>query len=100
MKPAVAPPMTPAEQAAHVALVKEANARADAKMKPALDLYAGRNKLFHLVCRLELRDLLRLNGILARLSDADLKRVAAYAEGLAEWSDSGSESPDASNPQG
>lgn len=100
MKPATNPVPTFEQQAAHVAMVKEANARTDAKMKPALDLYAGRNKLFHMVCRLPLRDLLRLNGILERLSDDDLRRVAAFAEGLAEWADSGSESPDVSGLQG
>jgi hypothetical protein len=43
--------------------------------------------LWRLSCRLELRDLKRLNGILRKLSDDDMKRVAAYAEGLAEWSE-------------
>jgi hypothetical protein len=61
-------------------------AKADASMKPALDLYRARCWLWHLSCRLPLRDLERLNGILAKLSDDDLKRVAVYAEGLAEWS--------------
>lgn len=86
MKPAITPSMTPEQQAAHVAVVKEATAKADAMMKPALDLYSERCWLWHLSCRLELRDLERLNGILRRLSDEDMKRVASFAEGLAEWS--------------
>lgn len=96
MKPAVTPPMTPAQQSAHVEMVKTANAKADASMKPALDLYRERCWLWHLSCRLPLRDLERLNGILRQLSDDDLKRVAAFAEGLAEWASPESESPDAS----
>lgn len=50
-------------------------------------LYAERCWLWHLSCRLKLEDLERLNGILRKLSDDDMKRVAAYAEGLAEWSE-------------
>lgn len=95
MKPAVAPKMTAEQQAAHVAVVKESAARAEASMKPAMDLYHERCWLWHLSCRLELRDLQRLNGVLRRLSDADLKRVATFAEGLAEWSDLDTGSPDA-----
>lgn len=59
---------------------------AEIKIKEGNDLYENRNYLFRLACRLELRDLIRLVGILRKLSDDDLKRVAAYAEGLAEWS--------------
>ena len=70
-------------------------ARADASMKPALDLYAARNVLMHKICMLPMRDLERLNGILARLSDDDLRRVAAFAEGLAEWSSGDASSSDA-----
>lgn len=71
---------------------EDAIARANAKIRPAMKLYEERNKLTFIIYRLELRDLERLNGILARLSDADIKQVAAYAEGLAEWS-----SPDSSS---
>ncbi len=70
-------------------------ARADAAMKPALDLYAERNKIATLYYRLPLRDLVRLNQLLARLSDDDLRRVAAFAEGLAEWGRG--DAPQASN---
>lgn len=60
-------------------------AKANASMQPALKLYDQRCWLWRLTCRLELRDLVRLNGILAKLSDDDLKAVASFAEGLAEW---------------
>lgn len=73
---------------------KAAIAKADASMKPALDLYAARNKLMTIVCRLPLRDLERLNRIIAALPDADLRRVAAFAEGLAEWQAADASSPD------
>lgn len=59
--------------------------KADASMKPALDLYAARCSLWRLSCRLPLRDLVRLNQLLSKLSDDDLRQIAAYAEGLAEW---------------
>jgi len=57
------------------------------RLKYGQKLCDERFSLWRLSCRLELRDLERLNGILKRLSDADMKRVAAYAEGLAEWSE-------------
>jgi hypothetical protein len=95
MKPATNPVYTPEEQAAHVAVVKAASEKANASMKPALDLYRERCWLWHLSCELPYRDLERLNGILKRLTHDDLKRVAAFAEGLAEWSEPASESPDA-----
>lgn len=76
-------------------------ASADAKMKPALDMVEERFWLWRVTCGLDLRDLKRLNSIIKRLSAEDLKRVAAYAEGLAEWSSDTTESPDASTqPQG
>ena len=75
-------------------------AKADASMKPALDLYAERCKLWRRSCDLSLRDLARLNGIIAALSPEDLKRVAAYAEGLAEWSSPEASSPDGSDSEG
>jgi len=59
--------------------------RADRAMAPALALHAERDKLMPLIYRLPMRDLARLNQVLARLSPDDLRRVAAYAEGLAEW---------------
>lgn len=86
--------MTDEQRAAHLRMAQESKERVDAMMKPVHDLLDERFKLWRLSCRLELRDLERLNGILARLSDEDMKRVAAFAEGLAEWADSGSESPD------
>lgn len=95
MKPAPAPPMTAEQQAAHVAVVKAANAKADAAMKPALDLYAERNWFFRKVCEVSLRDLRRLRSVIEHLSEADIKRVCAFAEGLAEWSGHEPESPDA-----
>lgn len=70
-------------------------AKANASMKPALDLYEARCWLWHLSCRLPLRDLQRLNAILARLSDNDLRMVATFAEGLAEWSSGDACCPDA-----
>lgn len=70
-------------------------AKARASMKPALDLYEQRTKLMHLICLVPLRDLIRLNLVIERLSDADLKRVCAYAEGLAEWGSADASSPDA-----
>lgn len=73
----------------------EVKARVDASMKPTLDLYRERCWLWRLTCLLELRDLERLNGILRRLSETDLKRVAAFAEGLAEWAEPVLQSPDA-----
>lgn len=56
------------------------------RMKRGQKLCDERFWLWRLSCRLDLRDLERLNGILKRLSEDDMKRVAAYAEGLAEWS--------------
>lgn len=60
-------------------------AKADAQIAPAMALYAERNRIMHLACRLPLRDLQRLNRVLERLTDDDLRAVAAYAEGLADW---------------
>jgi hypothetical protein len=72
--------------------------RADASMRPAMELYEHRNKISVIVGRLELRDLKRLTAVLAKLSDRDLKRVAAYAEGLAEWNETEQPSGDAPVP--
>lgn len=75
-------------------------ARADAKMKPGLDLLEERFWLWRLSCGLSLPDIQRLNATLRKLSADDLKRVAAYAEGLAEWASDAQESPDAVRTQG
>lgn len=75
---------------AQVAVLK----RADAMMQPAMDLYNGRNELFHMVARLPLRDLRRLVSVLRRMTDEDLRRASAFAEGLAEWSSGVVESPE------
>lgn len=56
--------------------------------------------LWRLSCRLPFRDLERLNGILRKLSDDDLKRVAAYAEGLADFAVIEQESDDAGSEPG
>ncbi len=75
-------------------------ARADAAMKPALDLYAARCRLMYLVCGMPLRDLDRVNAIIDALSQDDLRRVAAFAEGLAEWASSEASSPDVCESKG
>lgn len=59
--------------------------RAQAKIDPAMELYAERNRLLVVVYRVPLRDLRRLNDLIAKLSDDDLRQVAAFAEGLADW---------------
>lgn len=100
VKPAHNPVMSPEEQARHVEVVKQATAKANEQMRPAQELYDERCRLWRMTCDIPLRDLRRLNGILKALSHDDLKRVAAYAEGLAEWAEPASESPDASDPQG
>jgi hypothetical protein len=64
---------------------KAAIARADAVIAPALQLYEERSKVARLVGRLPLRDIERLNRVLERLSDDDLRTVASYAEALADW---------------
>lgn len=69
-------------------------ARADAKMRPGLEMVEERFWLWRLSCGLDLENLKRLNATLRKLSADDLKRVAAFAEGLAEWASDGSESPD------
>jgi hypothetical protein len=59
--------------------------KAEASMRPAHELYEQRCYLWRLSCKLELRDLKRLNDLLKKLSDDDLREVARYAEGLAEF---------------
>ena len=71
-----------------------ATARADEKMRPGPEMVEERFWLWRLSCGLALPDLKRLNATLKKLSAEDLRRVAAFAEGLAEWSSSASESPD------
>jgi hypothetical protein len=73
---------------------RQAIAKADAAMAPALELYAERNKLAVRIYRLPLRDLRRLNALLDRISDDDARQIAVYAESLAEWSDPVSPSRD------
>lgn len=63
------------------------------QMKRGQKLCDERFWLWRLSCRLELRDLERLNRILRKLSDEDMKRVAAYAEGIAEWSEGAPDGP-------
>lgn len=80
-------------------------AAANEKTRAGRELYDNRTRLAYLIGRLELRDLKRLTGIVNTLlaaapDGALLKRVAAYAEGLAEWVDGPVESPDARNSEG
>lgn len=70
-------------------------ARANESMRPGLEMVEERFWLWRLSCGLSLPDLKRLNDTLRKLDAADLKRVAAYAEGLAEWASDGPQSPDA-----
>ena len=60
-------------------------AKADASTLHGRELYEQRSYLWRLTCFIELRDLKRLNELLGKLSKADLKQIAAYAEALAEW---------------
>lgn len=74
-------------------------ARADASMAPALELYAERNKLAHVYYRLDLESLRLVNRLLRTLTDDELRMVARYAEGLAEWRLPDSQSGDAPTSQ-
>jgi len=83
--------MTP-QQAAAIAA-------ADEKTRVGRELYQYRTRLSYLVGLLEHRDLKRLTGIINMLLEAApdgelLKRVAAFAEGLAEWCSPGTQSPE------
>lgn len=60
-------------------------AAADAKMERGLGLYEQRRLLWIKSCELPLHELRRLNDLLRNLSDDDLREVARYAEGLAEF---------------
>lgn len=64
---------------------RDAIAKADASMAPALRMYEQRSYLWRLTCRLPLRELERLNDLLGKLTDEQLREVARYAEGLAEF---------------
>jgi len=64
-----------------------------------MDRMKMRNELFRLICRIADRDLKRLTGILAELTDADLKLVAGYAESLAYWASPEQLSGDAPIPK-
>lgn len=80
-------------------------ASANQKTRSGRELYENRTRLFFLVGKLEPRDLKRLTGVINTLLAAEpdgslLKRVAAYAEGLAEWCADPVESPDAQNSKG
>lgn len=66
---------------------KAATDRANATIAPAHELYKERNKLAILYYRLRLPDLKRVNSILSRLTDHDLREVMAHAESLADWND-------------
>lgn len=63
----------------------QAIAKADDIIRPALELYEQRNKIAYIYYRLDLPSLKRLNHLLRILSDDELRMVAAYAEGLAEF---------------
>lgn len=51
----------------------------------AVKLFDERVKVARLVDRLLLRDIERLNRVLERLTDDDLRAVAVYAEAMADW---------------
>lgn len=55
------------------------------KMLAGQELCDERCRLWRMTCRLPLRDIRRLNGILERLSDDNLRQVAAFAEDLADF---------------
>jgi hypothetical protein len=76
--------------------IATALARADAQIARGKAFYEHRNRVAVLTGLLPLPDLVRLTGILNRLSSSDLLEVLAFAEGLAEWSDSGPQLPDGS----
>ena len=79
--------MTPAQKAAID--------RADAKVAPALELYAARNVVAFHIYKLSLEDLKRLAAALPHIEMADL---VPYAEGLADFCRPVQESKDASVP--
>ncbi len=84
---------------------RAALAAADEKTRVGRELYEYRTRLAYLVGRLEHRDLQRLTGIINKLLAAEpdgalLVRVCAFAEGLAEWCEDPSQSPDAQNSHG
>jgi hypothetical protein len=78
---------------------KAAIARADASMAPALALLEQRNKLAYVYYRLDLQSITRVNELLRILTDDELRMVAAYAEGLAQWRLPEPQSGDAPNSQ-
>lgn len=51
--------------------------------------------LHRITFRLSTRDLVRLNDLLAKCTEDELKRAAAFLEGLVEWRDPAPQSPDA-----
>ena len=78
---------------------RKATDAANEKMRPAMELYEGRSRISYLVGMLPLRDLKRLVALLNELTEAELREVAAYAEGLAAWRLPAQESSDAQNVQ-
>lgn len=72
--------------AEHLAMVARVDAEVMAKVSPALERLAELSWIYSMACKLSLRDLKRLNGVLRQLAEPELKQVAAFAEGLAEWS--------------
>lgn len=75
--------------------VEAALKSADAAIARGKAFYEHRNRVAVLTGMLSLPDLLRLTGVLNRLTSDDLEMVLAYAEGLAEWGTSGTGLPDA-----
>lgn len=74
-------------------------AAADAKIRPAMELYELRSEVFRKVCKVDREPLRRLVQVLQKLTPDELTMVLGYAEGLAAWSSTEQESPDASNTQ-
>lgn len=78
---------------------RKAIAAADDKMRPALELYEQRSRLFRLVCLLPPADLKRASVALSVLTPDELSCLLGYAEGLAAWRQPAQESGDAPNAQ-
>lgn len=74
---------------------RQAIARAEDHMRPGLELYDHRSKLFHLACTLALPELKRVCRVLEALTPDEVSELLAYAEGLAAWRLPAQESGDA-----
>ena len=61
----------------------------------AHELYLVRARIAARVGRLETRDLYRLDALMEKMSVEDARRVARYAEALADWPTCPSSSDDA-----